>query len=159
MFALDSFDLDEIAHALQNQDAYDLRFLVDPRTGELVLWTLDGGLDGENPVDLDELDLIPIQPLPPYVWYQDMADFAECVGDEQASLRLSRALRGSGAFRRFKDQLHHDYPELLPLWRAFRDVRARRRAVEWLSDNALTGLDVARQFIAEHPDPDLRQGQ
>jgi hypothetical protein len=35
------------------------------------------GIGGETPVDLDELDLISIDPLPSYVWYEDMADFAE----------------------------------------------------------------------------------
>jgi hypothetical protein len=28
------------------------------------------GIDGENPVDHDELDLILIGPLPSYVWYR-----------------------------------------------------------------------------------------
>jgi hypothetical protein len=39
---------------------------------------------GQTPVDLDELDLICIDPLPSYIWYQDMADFADQISDERA---------------------------------------------------------------------------
>jgi hypothetical protein len=41
-------------------------------------------------VDLDELDLVCIDPLPSYVWYQDMADFAERISDERVGRRLAR---------------------------------------------------------------------
>ncbi|MEV8510569.1 UPF0158 family protein [Actinoplanes sp. NPDC051475] len=52
------------------------------------------------------------------------------------------------AFRRFKDELHQEYPHLLPAWHAFRDARAHRRAVEWLADD-----DNAMRFLDEHPEP------
>jgi hypothetical protein len=65
-------------------------------------------------------------------------------------------IQGEGAFRRFKDeQLHEEYPELLPAWYAFRDARAQRRAVEWLADNSLIDDAVASRFLTGHPDPDL----
>jgi hypothetical protein len=155
MLGLDKFDLEEIGTALQDQTDFEYFHLVDPRTGELGFWTREGGIDGEHPVDLDELDLIAIQPLPSYVWYQDMADFAEGVSDERAGRRLTRAIQGKGAFRRFKNELYEEHPELLPAWHAFSDVRARRRAVEWLAGNALVDRDTAVRFAAEHPDPDL----
>ena len=72
--------------------------------------------DGQTPVDVDELDLVGIDPLPSWVWYQDMADFAETITDERAGRRLLRAIQGRGAFRRFKDELHEEYPGLLPAW-------------------------------------------
>jgi hypothetical protein len=31
-------------------------------------WT-DTGIDGQTPVDLDELDLVGIDPLPSWIWY------------------------------------------------------------------------------------------
>ena len=37
-------------------------------------------------------------------------------------LWLARAIQGKGAFRRFKDELHEEYPDLLPAWYAFRDA-------------------------------------
>jgi len=79
----------------------------------VVLWTSDTGIDGENPVDLDELDLILIDPLPCHAWYQNMADFADGISDRAAGRSLSRTLNGKGAFRRFRNELHERHPELI----------------------------------------------
>jgi hypothetical protein len=38
---------------------------------------------------------------------------------------------------------------------AFRDARARRRAVQWLADNSLIEDQAAERFLTGHPDPDL----
>jgi len=152
---LDQVDLEEIAVALSDQDHFERTWLVNPDTGEIVFWTADTGIDGHNPIDLDELDeaLVAIHPLPSRVWYRDMVDFAEAVRDERARRRLFRALEGRGAFRRFKDELHDEYPHLLDSWYAFRDNRANRRAVG-LVDNELID-DAAAQYLADHPEPDL----
>jgi hypothetical protein len=152
---LSSLDLEEIATALADQTDYEHRWLIDPHTGEIVFWTADTGIDGQTPVDLDELDLIVIEPLPTWVWYQDMADFADGITDERAGRRLARAIQGKGAFRRFKDELHEEHPDLLPAWYAFRDTRARRRAVQWLADNSLIDDDTADRFLDGHPEPTL----
>jgi hypothetical protein len=124
-------------------------------TGEIVLWTREGGIDGTNPIDLDDLHLIAIRPLRSYVWYQDMADFVDLLSDDRAARRLARAINGRGAFRRFKAELNEEYPHLLPVWYAFRDTRAARRAVEWLLDESLISHDAADRFRAEHPAPDV----
>jgi Uncharacterised protein family (UPF0158) len=84
-----------------------------------------------------------------------MADFADGITDERAGRRLARAIQGKGAFRRFKDELHEEHPELLPAWYAFRDTRARRRAVRWLADNSLIDNGPADRFLSVHPDPAL----
>jgi hypothetical protein len=155
MLDLSRLDLEEIATALADHTDYEHRWLINPESGEIVFWTADTGIDGHTPVDLDELDLICIEPLPSYVWYQDMADFAEGISDDRAGRSLARAIQGKGAFRRFKDRLHQDYPQLLPAWHAFGAARAERRAVEWLVDNSLLDDDTATRFLADHPDPDL----
>ena len=152
---LSRVDLEEIATALADQTDYEHRYLINPQTGEIVFWTSDTGIDGQTPVDLEDLDLICIDPLPSYVWYQDMADFAGRVSDEQAGRRLERAIRGKGAFRRFKDELHEEYPDLLPAWCDFRDTRALHRAVDWLEDNLLIDHDTATRYRDEHPEPDI----
>jgi hypothetical protein len=152
---LNQLDVDEIATALSDQTDYEHRWLIDPRTGQVAFWTVDTRIDGQNPVDLDELDLIPVDPLPSYVWYQDMADFAEGISDDTAGRRLGRAIRGRGAFRRFKDELYEEYPDLVPAWHAFRDARAKRRAVEWLLGQELIDDVAAQHFVTEHPDPEL----
>ena len=152
---LSSLDLEEIASALADQADCEHRWLISPQTGEIAFWTADTGIDGQTPVDLDDLDLVGIHPLPSWVWYQDMADFAEAITDEPAGRRLARAIQGRGAFRRFKDELHEEHPGLLAAWYAFRDARAQRRAVQWLADNSLIDDDAADRFLAGHPDPDL----
>jgi hypothetical protein len=70
---LSSLDLEEIASALADQTDHEHRWLINPATGEVVFWTSDTGIDGQTPVDLDELDLICIDPVPSYICYQDMA--------------------------------------------------------------------------------------
>ena len=152
---LSSLDLEEIANALADQTDYEHRWLINPQTGEVAFWTADTGIDGQTPVDLDELDLVCIDPLPSWIWYQDMADFARAITDERAGRRLARAIQGKGAFRRFKDELHEEHPDLLPAWYAFRDARATRRAVQWLADNSLIDDEAADRFLASHPDPGL----
>jgi hypothetical protein len=152
---LSKLDLEEIAYALADQKSYEHRSLINPETGEIVFWTADAGIDGDTPVDLDELDLIAIDPLPSYVWYQDMADFTAQVSDEQARRRLARAIDGRGAFRRFRNELHEEYPHLLPAWEALQKVRAHRRAVTWLAETSLITDEAAAQYLEEHPDPDI----
>jgi hypothetical protein len=154
---LTTLDLDEIATALADQTDYEHCWLINQQTGEIVFWTRDTGIDGHHPIDLDDLDpdLLGIDPLPSHVWYRDMADFADQISDDHVARRLIRAIQGRGAFRRFKDELHEEYPELLPVWYAFRDNRAKRRAVGWLLDHGLIDQDSADSFLDSHPDPTL----
>jgi hypothetical protein len=109
----------------------------------VAFWTSDTGIDGENPVELDELDMVIIDPLPSYVWYRDMVDFADGISDNAAGERLSRSLQGKGAFRRFKNELYQGHPEFIAAWHAFRDARARARAVQWLAEAGLIEHDAA----------------
>jgi hypothetical protein len=48
MLDLAMIDVDEIAMALADQTDYEHRWLVDPKTGKVVFWTSDTGIDGEN---------------------------------------------------------------------------------------------------------------
>lgn len=84
-----------------------------------------------------------------------MADFAEGISDDAAGRRLARALQGRGAFRRFKNELYEHRPELISAWHALRDIRAQRRAVEWLLDQGLIDDGVAEEYRDAHPDPAL----
>jgi restriction endonuclease Mrr len=155
MLELSQLDLDEIATALEDQTGYEHCWQINPRSGDIVFWTEDGGIDGRSPLDLDELDLLPIEPLPSCVWYRDMADFADSVSDQRAGRGLNRAIQGKGAFRRFKDRLHDDCPRLVPAWHAFHAARAKQRAIEWLVDNSLVDDDTAARALVDHPDPEL----
>ena len=93
---LNSVDLEEIANALADQTDYEHRWLINPQTGEVVFWTSDTGIDGQTPAGLDDLDLVGIDPLPSWIWYQDMADFAEAITDERAGRRWPGPSRARG---------------------------------------------------------------
>jgi len=151
----EQLDLEELAMALQDQGAFDLhRWVLDRTTGAVVLVSLDIGLEDDE-VDLEDDRWVSIEPIGSGVWYGDMADFADGITDDQVGRRLGRALRGKGAFRRFKTALYDGAPELVSSWHAFHDARARRRAVEWLWDNDLVTDEAAEAFYARHPDPEL----
>jgi hypothetical protein len=60
----------------------------------------------------------------------------------------------AGAQHPFKDELHEEYPHLLPAWYAFCDAWAKRRAVQRLADNSLIDADAAPRFLDDHREPD-----
>jgi hypothetical protein len=68
--------------------------------------------------------------------YRDMEAFVETVGDRHLQALLDRAIGGRGAFRRFRDELD-DHPRERERWYAFRDARARQRALDWLADEGI----------------------
>jgi hypothetical protein len=157
MLDLNVLDLGEIAYALSDQADYEHCLLIHSQTGEIVYWSAETGIDGHTKIDLDDLDpeLISIRPLPSWVWYQDMEEFAQGITDDRAGRSLARAIQGRGAFRRFKDKLNEEYPKLLPAWYAFSEARALRRAVEWLAEEELVDQEIADRYQADHPEPAL----
>lgn len=65
--------------------------------------------------------------------YRDMEVLIATLADEHLAEVLSDAIRGRGAFRRFKDALARD-AEAHDRWYASRDDRIRGRGREWLAD-------------------------
>lgn len=65
--------------------------------------------------------------------YRDMVLFLDTVDDDDRADRLRIAIRGGGAFRRFKDVLGR-WPGELKRWHEFSDERQRGRARAWLAD-------------------------
>jgi hypothetical protein len=63
--------------------------------------------------------------------YRDMAEFINSLDDNRLRALLDDAIRGKGAFRRFKDVLQ-DHPEQRERWFAFQKERAHRRIRRWL---------------------------
>lgn len=61
-----------------------------------------------------------------------MRDFSDDVADSHVRERLLDAIRGSGAFGRFKQVLSY-HPELREAWFRFRDERLPARARDWLA--------------------------
>ena len=63
--------------------------------------------------------------------YHDMVWFIDDLDDPGLADRLSRAISGRGAFRRFKAVLS-DRPDLMARWHVFSNERQRGRARAWL---------------------------
>ena len=151
MLDLKDIDLGELCAALDDHSPEHTWWL-DPSTGEVVLWS--EYFHEQDELDPESRGLLPIDPTPSYDGYADMEDFIERVRDPRARDLLERAIAGRGAFRRFKDTLF-DFPELREAWFRFRDVRAERRAIEWLDGEGLIDPRQAEQAIAELAEPEL----
>src|SRR6516162_9238985 len=78
--------------------------------------------------------------------YRDMELFVASVEDAGRVERLAVAIKGRGAFRRFKDELAC-WPGELERWHAFSEERQRGRARSWL---AAAGYRV---LPSDRPDP------
>src|SRR5258707_4799028 len=62
----------------------------------------------------------------------DFVDEMVAPADEQAAEKLSLALNGKGAFRRFKDTLHRVDEQWLQAWYRWRNKRLEAALDEWL---------------------------
>jgi hypothetical protein len=68
--------------------------------------------------------------------YGEMQAFIETVSSPRLQERLWAAIRGRGAFRRFKDVLA-TAPSERERWFAFKDDRLRQRVLAWLADEGI----------------------
>jgi len=78
-----------------------------------------------------------------YEGYDDMEAFIDTVQDTRLRDRLSSAIRGRGAFRRFKDVLEDHFHER-ERWFAFQDEQTRRRIVDWLHEEGIEPILAPR---------------
>ena len=67
--------------------------------------------------------------------YMIMKNFSLTIKDENIYTTIEDALRGSGAFRRFKNQIHKY--NLTEQWYKFRDDAIKETLIEWCKDNSL----------------------
>jgi hypothetical protein len=148
---LEKVNLDVLAEALEDH-SYEHQWWLDPKTGEVVLWS--EYFEEQDDPHPETRGLRAIDPTPSHEGYEDMRDFIEHVRNSQARDLLERAIAGRGAFRRFKDTLL-DFPDLREAWFRFHDARVGQRAIWWLVDEGLVDQAAAEQAIAERPDPDL----
>ncbi|KGJ77548.1 hypothetical protein GY21_07590 [Cryobacterium roopkundense] len=102
-------DLETVTIAMSNGEGgyYD-------EVNNEVFIVIDGDvITGEDDeVDLDEVDWIGIEPDDSRVKFLDMLDFANSVTDDLLSDRLLRALEGRGVFRRFRDTVFEQDPDI-----------------------------------------------
>ncbi|HAJ33678.1 MAG TPA: hypothetical protein DCK79_09995 [Candidatus Atribacteria bacterium] len=143
-----------IAEIMRNVDRIDMDFYLNKETGEVVVTSEEIFRYAEEDEDKIREDLpdwqkkevklaqdilfnnpdryICIPERPSYEGYNLMVEFAEKVEDELLREKLSIALDGKGAFRRFKNVVG-DYPDYEKEWFKFRDERMNKKVIEWLN--------------------------
>ena len=139
-----SIDLEELAMALEG-DPVEGGGQIDLRSGEVwpqsvIEYEIESG---EEDKDFDDPDR--------WLWvhsegsragYRDMEWFIDDLEDPEVADRLSIAITGRGAFRRFKDVLSR-WPDLMERWHGFSEDRQRGRARSWLADQGYTATPRA----------------
>jgi hypothetical protein len=138
--------LDGLVEALETCDETSELF-VNRRSGELVLlgeeeiMAAEGGDHLEDFPEwrreaialanevLDSDDYVEMSAAHDIDNYELMRDFCESVDDRSVSARLSAAIRGRGAFRRFEQCVEE--LQLIEQWYAFRRAAYRRIAADW----------------------------
>ncbi|HYU83779.1 MAG TPA: UPF0158 family protein, partial [Kribbellaceae bacterium] len=119
-------DLEELALILEGDPVYG-GGRIDLRTGEV--WPQSAIEYAEEVGEIDKDDDDPDR----WLWvecegshegYRDMVWFIEDLDDTDIADKLSRAISGRGAFRRFKDRLS-ERPELMTRWHSFSNDRHR----------------------------------
>ena len=100
MLDLSSLDLEEIAGALAGQTDYEHHWLVNPDTERSRSGRLTPASTGRHRPTPAGWTWSSSSRCHPWVWFQDMADFAGGITDERAGRRLARAIAGKGGCRK-----------------------------------------------------------
>jgi hypothetical protein len=142
-------DLEELAAILEG-DPLTAGGRIDIRTGEVwphaaIEYALETGKEDEDTA-VDPERWLPVHGEGSREGYRDMELFIASVEHPGHAERLRIAIKGRGAFRRFKDELARS-PGELERWHGLAEERQRGRARSWL---AAAGY---RAVPAEHPDP------
>ena len=129
---------DMLEMAMEDSDLANMHFL-NLVTGEVVFFSEYLGLSDEDERLLEEIDgsndYVAIERIPSHEAYQWMVDFVDemvAPADEYAAEKLSIALNGRGAFRRFKDTLHLVDDRWLQAWYQWRNKRLEAALDEWV---------------------------
>ncbi len=117
-----SIDIDMLETAMEDPDlAYS--YFLHLVTGQVVFFSDSLGLSEEEERVLEEIDAssnyVAIERIPSQEAYQWMVEFVDDMvapADAQTAEKLSIALHGKGAFRRFKDTLHRVDDQWVQAW-------------------------------------------
>lgn len=128
--------LEDIIEAIEFTDD-DVEYFLDQETGEVVMISEMAMDDKEREAACEALDEHGFYRLPTR-WelrdYDTMEGFVDSLSGH-AQERLSNAISGRGAFRRFKDEVQR--LGLEAQWYAWHDDAYRRKAIEWCEENGI----------------------
>src|SRR5919198_2416583 len=151
-------DWSDLGHAFES-GSFEVRFYLDRQTGKVLTLTDEALRYAKTPPTtalpdwlhesvreamqvLDDRDgrYIEVPSADSHEEYRDMEAFISTVTDPRLQDGLWRAIRGSGAFRRFKDTLQGN-PSERQRWFAFRDARTLARMNDWLASQGVEPLN------------------
>src|SRR5260370_4327578 len=131
-------DMDMLEAAMEDSDLTN-RYFLNLVTGKVVFFSEYVGLSNEEEQLLEEIDgsddYVAVGRIPSHEAYQWSVDFVDehvAPTPEHAAGKLSIALNGKGAFRRFKDTLHGVDDQWLQAWYQWRDKQLKAAVDEWL---------------------------
>lgn len=159
-------DLSELVFEMEMGDNMERSGYLDTETGEIIsmpdemMRAVEDGETAEDVIEWDE-DLaetadqvlgdeknrfLLIPKRESREGHEIMVAFAETVKSKSLREKLSLALDGKGAFRRFRTVLNQ-HPEELERWYAFKDDRMREEAVQWLLENGIEPVQVISGYF------------
>lgn len=131
-------ELDMLEVAMEDSDLSS-RYYLNLVSGKVVFFSDDLDLSEEDEPLSEEIDesddYIAVNRIPSHEAYQWMVDFVDemvAPSDENAAEKLSIALEGKGAFRRFKDTLYRVDEKWQQAWYQWRDKQLKAAVEEWL---------------------------
>jgi len=134
-----SIDVDMLESAMEDADLAH-RYFLNLVTGEVVFFSDYLGLSEEDERLSEEIDssddYVAIERIPSHEAYQWMVDFVDemvAPADERAAEKLSIALNGKGAFRRFKDTLQRLDDQWLQAWYQWKEKQIEAALDEWIN--------------------------
>lgn len=142
-------DWEALEDAFEN-NAPEVHSYLQLSTGE-VLRVVDGIADPEMHARIaSDPSYMRIEPVSSREQYRWMERYIPMVEDRELQARLTAAIDGKGAFRRFKDALMSHGPER-ERWFAFRSERLRVFMEAWLSAHGLRPVPRPSQGVAPTP--------
>jgi Uncharacterised protein family (UPF0158) len=139
-----------------------LHSYIERRTGE-VLVVIDGSAEDEEKqrrITKNPSDFVRIEPASSREQYRWMERFIVSVEEGELRRKLTQAIDGKGAFRRFKDVLM-SFPVDRERWFTFRSERLRSCMEAWLTAHGLRAVERPKWRVpsAEEVKPQVEQAE
>jgi len=131
-------DMDMLEVAMEDSSMMNTYYL-NTLTGEVLFLSEDDSFSNEHEKQLEKIDgssdYTRIERIPSSEAYQWMVNFVNEIvtpKDEHVAEKLSIALMGKGAFRRFKDVLHTTDDRWVQAWYDWKSHRLKEAMEAWL---------------------------
>ena len=152
-----NIDFEALARAMARQGSDENDYYLDTHTGRIMristdVWnaleegeTIAGSLNAWQQEELHEAQAVfsdtqgRYLPIPEDLDWdvkETMADFVDTVRDADLRSKLTNAMEGRNAVRRFKDVLAH-YPDEQQRWAALQQQSQQEHAAQWLQDEGI----------------------